>query len=302
MIAFKLIIFFLDLCKKLANYNELPDDLFSLFLIDCAFGLKTDMDFLRLDEIPNGKLRQGIEKRILKHYKFYMRKMGGLNNIMEHSSHLIPSDSMAWSNESIDNAKFDSPSPSPSPANFQIDETIESEEIILENKLVASEDVISASQCPTLSYKSNICSSSPCDFVKAKFMETILDSQNIEISPTPSQCKTPYNSMSPWSRSPCEEYFSDIPDSQPIEDIESKIPKKRKIKSKQCYSDLSCNKENIPPYNEIINSGQSKENSKPLQDLVSIYGKHFLESIENAPIAKRTRSKGSNLAAKKLNF
>ena len=99
------------MCKKLNDYLDLPDDLFTLFLIDCAFGQETDMNFIKLDQIPHGRLRQGVEERILNHYKFYMRKMGNCNNIMQHSSHLIPS--LEWSNESFENARFDSPSPSP---------------------------------------------------------------------------------------------------------------------------------------------------------------------------------------------
>ena len=47
---------------------EMPDDLYSFFMIDCAFGYKSGTNFLRLDQIPNGRLRRGVEERISKHY------------------------------------------------------------------------------------------------------------------------------------------------------------------------------------------------------------------------------------------
>ena len=92
----------------------MPDDLLTFFLMDCAFGSKSSLTYIKLEQIPMGNLRRGIEERIRKHYKFYIRKMGGLSNLMEHSAHVIPFDNGAWSNESIDEAKFDSPSPLPS--------------------------------------------------------------------------------------------------------------------------------------------------------------------------------------------
>ena len=95
------------------KYLDMPDDLLTFFLMDCAFGSKSSLTYIKLDQIPMGDLRRGIEERIRKHYKFYIRKMGGLSNLMEHSAHVIPIDNGAWSNESIDEAKFHTPSPLP---------------------------------------------------------------------------------------------------------------------------------------------------------------------------------------------
>ena len=89
----------------------MPDDLYSFFMIDCAFGYKASPNFIRLDQIPNGKLRRGVEERILKHYKYYMRKVGAMSGLIDHSAHLISKDDGTWSEESIANAAFESPLP-----------------------------------------------------------------------------------------------------------------------------------------------------------------------------------------------
>ena len=116
----------------------MPDDIFSFMMIDCAFGLKSDLTFVRLDQIPNGRLRRAVEARIFKHYKYYIRKVTGMSNLMDHSSHLIPKDNGAWSNESVANAGFDTPSPLPNlsfdlgPANSPIENLSPSDKLFVE--------------------------------------------------------------------------------------------------------------------------------------------------------------------------
>ena len=91
----------------------MPDDLYSFFMIDCAFGYKASPNFIRLDQIPNGKLRRGVEERILKHYKYYMRKVGAMSGLFDHSAHLLSKDDGTWTDESIEKSAFESPSPLP---------------------------------------------------------------------------------------------------------------------------------------------------------------------------------------------
>ena len=141
----------------------MPDDIFSFMMIDCAFGLKSDLTFVRLDQIPNGRLRRAVEARIFKHYNYYIRKVTGMSNLMDHSSHIIPKDNGAWSNESVANAGFDTPSPLPNlsfdlgPANSPIENLFPSQSLHSYSSFVELSDIT-----PTIWDDTRIlCTSSP---------------------------------------------------------------------------------------------------------------------------------------------
>ena len=296
------------MCDKLADYLELPDDLFTLFLIDCAFGQETDMNFIKLYEIPYGKLRQGVEDRILQHYKFYMRKMGSCNNIMQHSPHLIPT--LEWSNESFENAKFQSPSPSPMPlrttdliSNFSYlndkffyDESLNGTVTVQDGiRLEETIDTITINDSTITIQDSTmdtiIIPDTQLTIVSTQDLETMQDSFNksrIKYDEESLSCmmKKVESSMMKKDYQGVYLYGKKIfslndstDDKETIDDIENEQP--------------IDDKENIPPLDDSIPCGQPTENSTPLKE---INGREFIDGLENAPIVKRKLASKEPLA------
>jgi hypothetical protein len=261
------------LCDKLAEYLELPDDLFTLFLIDCAFGQETDMNFIKLYEIPYGKLRQGVEDRILQHYKFYMRKMGSCNNIMQHSPHLIPT--LEWSNESFENAKFDSPSPSPM-------------------RLRTTDLISNFSDLNDKYFYDESMDEKGTGYDGIKLEETI-DTITINDSTITIEDSTMNTIIIPDTQ-------LTFVSTQDLDEMQASFDKCQKKYGEEslCWCELqplkpNDDKENQPPLEDSIPCGQN-QHSTPLKNLTHLFGNKFMDGIVNAPMVDRKLASKEPLA------